>query len=82
MWAAGNGHLDIVRSLLVAKADVNATSAIGKTALILAAQAGYTAIVMGLITAGANRDAEDESGMTASMVAERHNRDEIVNLLK
>jgi ankyrin repeat protein len=49
---------------------------------MLAAQAGYTAIVMGLLTAGADRDAEDESGMTASMIAERHNRDEIVKLLE
>ncbi|MDQ3256696.1 MAG: ankyrin repeat domain-containing protein [Acidobacteriota bacterium] len=61
---------------------MNATSTIGKTALILAAQAGYTAIVMGLLTAGADTDDKDESGVTALIIAQRHNRDEIVKLLK
>ena len=41
MAAAFGGHLEVVRALVAAKADVNAKAANGTTALIIASQNGH-----------------------------------------
>ncbi len=44
MWAASAGHLSIIKELLSAEADVNATAK-GATALTLAQKAGHERVV-------------------------------------
>jgi ankyrin repeat protein len=55
--AAAAGHLDQVRAMLQAGADVNSANDLGQTALILGADGGHTAVVRELLTAGADANA-------------------------
>ena len=60
--AANNGHLEPVKSLLAAGADVNIADGKGFTALYLASYDGYTEVVQYLIAAGANMDTRSGKG--------------------
>ena len=53
--AARFGHDDVVRALLIAKADLNAKNDEGKTALMLAAEGGHDETVRMLTQAGAGK---------------------------
>ena len=53
MAAASGGHADTVKSLLAAKADVNAAQKSGDTALKLATAAGHADVAQLLKDAGA-----------------------------
>ena len=54
MWAAVAGHVDVVRLLIEAGADVRAVDDEGVTALHLARANGHTEVAAALLAAGAN----------------------------
>ncbi len=54
MWAAVAGHVDVVRLLIEAGADVRAVDDEGVTALHLARAKGHTEVASALLAAGAN----------------------------
>jgi serine/threonine-protein phosphatase 6 regulatory ankyrin repeat subunit B len=53
MYATTYGNVEVVQALLAAKADVNAKDYIGRTALMLASEAGRDEVVKLLRQAGA-----------------------------
>ena len=59
MFAAQNGHLEIVQALLAAGAEVNAKTDKGLTALIEAIEKGHTETVQALLAAGAEVNAKN-----------------------
>lgn len=70
--AAGRSTSDIVRELIAAGADVNATDEDGSPALIVAAgESGNAGVVRALLKAGARVDARDADGDTALTAAVR-----------
>jgi ankyrin repeat protein len=78
--AARNGHVDIVRTLLDAGAEVDETSD-GVTALWWAAATGATDLVTALLLAGADVRVRSPAGATALMIAERRGYHAIVEVL-
>jgi uncharacterized protein len=52
--ASQNGHLEVVRALLAANADVNAKLADGFTALMIASEKGHLDVVRALLAANAD----------------------------
>jgi serine/threonine-protein phosphatase 6 regulatory ankyrin repeat subunit B len=52
--ASQNGHQEVVRALLDAKADVNAKAGDGDTALMMASQNGHQEVVQLLKSVGAD----------------------------
>ncbi len=69
-WAARQGHEDLATTLIVAGANVRATTRFGAvTPLHLAAERGSGAIVGMLVKAGADLDARTGTGATALMFA-------------
>ncbi|XP_046672408.1 ankyrin repeat domain-containing protein 17-like isoform X4 [Homalodisca vitripennis] len=69
MEAAQEGHLDLVRYLLEARADVHAQTQTGDTALTYACENGHTDVADLLIQYGANLEHESEGGRTPLMKA-------------
>ena len=76
MWAAGHSNdvpeaegLATVDVLLAAGAPVGSADNRGRTALMIAAGRGHTAIATRLIAAGADPDARDKKGKTAADLA-------------
>jgi ankyrin repeat protein len=81
-WAAMHGDADLAATLLVAGANVRATTRLGGyTALHLAAQAGDAAVMARLIGGGANANAVTTTGATALMLAAASGNAEAVTLL-
>ena len=82
IWhAAQQGHLEVVRLLLEAGADMNAANTDGTTALFVAAEWGYLEVVRLLIEAEADMNAKDAHGDTALLVAAMRGHLEVVRLL-
>jgi ankyrin repeat protein len=82
MLASEQGHLEIVRALIAAGADVNAKTSRGETALMDASDNGNPEIVQALLAAKADLNAEDEMGRTAMMRVSGHEgHSHIVRLL-
>jgi ankyrin repeat protein len=85
--AAENKARQAIASALIAKgADVNMTGARGVTPLMKLAAAGYAPgaeirLARQLLNAGANLNARDDFGSTALLVAARHRKSELVELL-
>ena len=84
--AAGSGQISLVKLLLAAGADVNATSAVGLsrkicTPLMAAAESGWTEIVPILLEAGADVNASVE-GKTALGFAMENKHADVVDLLR
>ncbi|XP_075065851.1 ankyrin repeat and KH domain-containing protein 1 isoform X2 [Mixophyes fleayi] len=71
MEAAQEGHLELVRYLLTAGANVQATTATGDTALTYACENGHTDVAEVLLQAGADLEHESEGGRTPLMKAAR-----------
>ena len=69
MWAAWEGHTEVVRALIEDGADVHARTTTGYTALLLAAREGDQATTHVLLGAGANVDEAAEDGTTALVIA-------------
>ncbi len=65
MHALKEGHIDIVKLLLLNGAKINAKDKYGNTALILSSRSGYLEIVEKLLEKGANICHRDESYKTA-----------------
>lgn len=67
--ASQEGHIDLVRHLIEAGANIHATSATGDTPLMYAAENGHTDVVQVLLEAGASIEHEAEGGRTPLMKA-------------
>ncbi len=81
-WAVFKGDLKDVQTLIAAGAEFEYEDFWGMTALMRAAQKGYTDIVKILISAGANIDAKDSShGSTALLYAIENGHTEVAKLL-
>lgn len=61
IWACWSGHLNIVRELLAARANVNLKQSDGITALHYACGHGHTEIVHALLAAGADIDSPEHT---------------------
>nr|XP_042905187.1 ankyrin repeat and KH domain-containing protein 1 isoform X1 [Parasteatoda tepidariorum] len=71
MEAAQEGHIELVRYLITAGANVNATTATGDTALTYACENGHTDVADMLLQAHAKLEHESEGGRTPLMKAAR-----------
>ncbi|XP_068134225.1 ankyrin repeat and KH domain-containing protein 1-like isoform X2 [Hyperolius riggenbachi] len=71
MEAAQEGHLELVKYLLAAGANVHAKTATGDTALTYACENGHTDVADVLLQAGADLEHESEGGRTPLMKAAR-----------
>lgn len=76
------GAIEVARALIEHGADVNATSANGLSALLLAAAHNNAAIVGLLAQAGADRKFRNKDGKTASDVASQNGNTAVVSLLR
>jgi len=81
MTASEFGHLDVVRVLLEAKAEVNAKMNNGGTALILASSYGHLDVVKALLDAKADANAKAGNGGMALMLASEKGHLEVVQAL-
>jgi len=69
-WAAIKGDAEMAQMLIVAGANVRATTRLGAyTPLYLAAKGGYSAVVAALLAAGADAKAVTTNGTTPLMIA-------------
>ncbi|CAN2390143.1 Ankyrin repeat and KH, partial [Pristimantis euphronides] len=71
MEAAQEGHLELVKYLLSAGANVHASTATGDTALTYACENGHTDVAEALLQASAHLEHESEGGRTPLMKAAR-----------
>ncbi len=85
MFAAKNGHLEIVAALIAAHAHartgVNQSMSNGQTALMFAAENGHLEIVAALIRAGADANQAMSDGSTALIKAAQNGHTQIVKTL-
>ena len=79
--AVKKGRTEIVKLLLAAGADIDATNKHGMTALLLATEKKFTEIAKVLLSAGAYVNARTETGWTALILASNNGDTEIVKLL-
>ena len=79
--AAKRGDIDGVKAALTAGADADARDRSGWTALMYAADKGYTLMIAPLLAAGADPDARAADGATALFIAALHGHAEIVAAL-
>ncbi|CAK9115057.1 unnamed protein product [Durusdinium trenchii] len=79
--AAERGHLEVVRLLLEAGADLNAATQCGHTVLMFAAQNGHPDVVRVLLEAGADPKAATQDWATALMFAAQNGHPDVVRLL-
>ena len=82
IYAAREGHLDMVQALLNAGANVDAKTLESETALHKAAWQGRLGIVQALLNAGANVDAKNWAGRTALSKAKFNNHAQVAALLR
>jgi ankyrin repeat protein len=81
MRAAEKGHLETVRALISAKADVNAADQEGTTARMVAARIGYLQVVKALISGNADVSAKAHDGNRAEDFARLNGHQGIAELL-
>ena len=72
MWAAAEGHPDVVQVLIDNKADINAASKSGFTALVFAAVKNDPKSVQKLLAAGADANFALPDGTKTLLVAASH----------
>lgn len=81
MIAAGEGHLDVVKVLVMHKARVNATNDAGDTSLHFAVRHNHPEIAAYLLENGAAVDARNKKGVTPLMIAAWSGFDRLVQQL-
>lgn len=81
IYAAANGHQEIVTFLLDCGAEINATTDNGTTALMMAVRGNHYETVKLLLARGANLQISNEAGETAIDWAEKRGHRNIVQLL-
>ena len=69
MWAAAEGHTDVIHKLIELGADPKARSTAGYTPLLLVARTGRVDAVAALLEAGADVNAQAKDGTTALLIA-------------
>uniref|UniRef100_A0A0G4HJE4 Uncharacterized protein n=1 Tax=Chromera velia CCMP2878 TaxID=1169474 RepID=A0A0G4HJE4_9ALVE len=79
--ASANGHTEIVRLLVDARANVDLQHTNGTTALIQSSNKGHTDIVRLLLHANASVDMQDKAGYSALMWASTNGHTDVVRLL-
>ena len=82
MLAAQNGHIEVVRALLAAGANVNQVNNLGASSLMLAAHVGSIEIVRALLAANADPRIVSRKGHTALTLAMFYNQHAIADLLE
>ncbi len=80
--AATAGDLVRVKSLIAARADVNAKANDGETALMWASYKGHAEVVEALLAARADVNAKDQRGWTALKIAQVAGHTRMVKLLR
>ena len=81
-WAARRGHLEMVKMLLAAGANVRATTRLGSyTPLLLASEGGHAAVIEALTGAGADPAAATASGVTPLMLASASGQVDAIRVL-
>lgn len=78
---AGRGHADVVRALIAAGANMEASIGYGVRPLMLAAGYGEAEIVATLLNAGADVLAKNEGGYTALAMAKQKHYVDVINML-
>jgi hypothetical protein len=82
MLASQNNYVEVVRTLLAAKADVNARDGVvGETALMVASSYGHVEVVQALLAAKADVNVKAANGDTALMMASKQGQLEVVRVL-
>ena len=81
MIASQNGNLEIVKELLIAGVNPNASRTDGATALLWASLQGYLEVVQELLKAGANPNAATKEGETSLIYSSRNGRLDIADEL-
>ena len=81
MFASHFGNLKIVKKLITAGAEIDATDKDGNTALLIAAKLGYDKVVGFLIESNADINVQDNLGWTSLMRAVIANQPKVVSLL-
>ena len=81
MYAAEKGNAAVIKKLIDAGANADATTNSGMTALMVASLTGRTEAVKALIEKGADINIRSKGGMTASDYAKEGENGEIVELL-
>ena len=82
IFAAIEGHTNIVQMLLDQNADIEVRNNNGESALMLAAARGRTDVVRFLLQRGADMSVEDKFKNTALHNAEKHGGPEVTQLLR
>jgi hypothetical protein len=82
LLACANDHAEVLRLLLDAGLDANATTAYGQPLLTFAVHKGGAPLVALLLQAGADPDAQDDRGRSPRHFAARHGDPEVLALLK
>jgi len=83
MWAADNGHAEVVNALIKNGAAPNTQDLDGWTALMKAIYRGHTEIVKVLVENGANVNSTNIGGYTALFIAEEiESSPKIIHILK
>ncbi|XP_021047061.1 ankyrin repeat, SAM and basic leucine zipper domain-containing protein 1 isoform X2 [Mus pahari] len=81
MYAARDGHTQVVALLVAHGAEVNAQDENGYTALTWAARQGHKNVILKLLELGANKMLQTKDGRTPSEIAKRNKHIEIFNFL-
>nr|A4D7T3.1 RecName: Full=Ankyrin repeat, SAM and basic leucine zipper domain-containing protein 1; AltName: Full=Germ cell-specific ankyrin, SAM and basic leucine zipper domain-containing protein [Notamacropus eugenii]ABA02587.1 GASZ [Notamacropus eugenii] len=81
MYAAREGHAQVVALLVAHGAEINAQDENGYTALTWAARHGHKSVVLKLLELGANKTIQTKDGKTAGEIAKRNKHPELFTLL-
>ena len=79
--AAGGGHMDLARTIILGGANVNAKTEEGQTPLFAAALNGRARVVQLLLDHGADIDSSDSIGITPLFIASQQGHVEVVQTL-